>query len=410
MGRTEQKIPELVAPAGDMERLKTALHFGADAVYLSGKYFSLRSFSNNFTIPEMIEAVRSVHSRGKRIYLALNSFLRNRDLDPFRAFCDAVCAAGFDALIVSDPAAMEICREKMPDTPLHLSTQVNTLNSIAARYWLSQGVQRIILARELSLEEIGQVKNSSGSEIEIFIHGAMCMAYSGRCLLSLYLADREANQGSCTQPCRWKYALVEETRPGMYMPVEQDGQGTYILNSKDLCLLGCLPELIHSGVDAFKIEGRRKGIHYLAGVIKAYRWALDRYRDRPDRYKLPAVSVQELSKLNHREYTTGFLRPSHEETICSKTDSPVSLYLMAGVIKEIDSQGRFRVEVRGRMKTGERLELMGRGFPNPVFSLPVMKTLDHQDCLEAHAGTQVWIEMPVNAEPGDLLRKVPEES
>ena len=407
MGKSEQKLPELVAPAGDMQRLQTALHFGADAVYLSGKHFSLRNFSKNFTLPELEEAVDTVHHLGKRIYLAMNSFLRNRDLDLFHTFCASVSTLGVDALIVSDPAALVICRDRMPDTPVHLSTQANTLNSLAATYWFSQGVGRIILARELSIEEICRIKKDTGGELEIFVHGAMCMAYSGRCLLSLYLSDREANQGFCTQSCRWKYALVEETRPGMYLPVEEDGQGSYIMNSKDLCLLGCLPELIRSGVDAFKIEGRRKGIHYLAGVVKAYRWALDSYREDPARYRLPEVSQEELSKLNHREYTTGFARPSEEETICSETDNPESSYLMAGLVRESVSPGWFRVDVRGRIRTGEHLERMGKTFPNPVFCLSAMKTLDHQDCCEAHAGTQVWMELPVKSEPGDLLRKHP---
>ncbi len=409
MGKPKQGIPELVAPAGDMEKLKTAIHFGADAVYLSGKEFSLRSFSKNFTLPEMDEAVRFVHSQDKRIYLAANSFLRNRDLDLFRSFAQAVAPIGFDAVIISDPAALQICRECLPATALHLSTQVNTLNAMSARHWFAQGFSRIILARELSLEELNIIKRDAPGEIEIFVHGAMCMAYSGRCLLSLYLADREANQGSCTHTCRWSYALMEETRPGEYFPIEQDDQGTYILNSKDLCLLEFLPQLVENGLDALKIEGRMKGIHYLAGVIKAYRWALDRFIEDPDNYRLPDECREELNKLNHRDYTTGFARGEHEDTICSASNTPVSPYLMAGIIEDRRSDGWHRVGVRGRIKEGDSLEKVGRTFPNPVLTIEAMKTLDGKGCHEAHPGTEVLIQLPSEAVPGDILRISVEE-
>jgi len=282
---------------------------------------------------------------------------------------------------------------------------MNTLNRDAAEYWFSQGVRRIVLARELSLEEIMELKRETKGEIEIFVHGAMCMSFSGRCLLSLYLADREANQGSCTQSCRWKYAIVEEKRPGMYLPIEEDGYGTYILNSKDLCLLGCLPELILSGVDAFKIEGRQKGIHYLATVVRAYRWAMDHYKENPDGYHVPSLCLEELSKLNHREYTTGFLESEREASISFKSDTPVSPFLMAGVILTPGEDGWWSVDVRGSIRLGDRLEHIGRRLPNPVFEVSRMKTDEDQDCHEAHSGTKAWIHLPIAAEPGDLLRR-----
>lgn len=405
MGTPEPRIPELIAPAGDMERLETALHFGADAVYLSGKQFSLRTFSKNFTLPELAEAVRRVHDRGKRAYLAVNGFVRNRDISLLRSFVEAVAPMGFDAVIVSDPGVFALCREEMPATPLHLSTQANTTNVISARHWFDQGVRRIIPARELSLEEIREIKEATDGEIEVFIHGALCMAYSGRCLLSLYLAGRDANQGLCAQACRWRYALVEEKRPGLYLPIEEDEQGAYILNSKDLCLLGLLPELIRSGVDGLKIEGRRKGIHYLAAVIKAYRWAMDLYRENPADYELPEVCWEEIRKVSNRDYTSGFLNGEEDSSIFLGEDRPNQTCTLAGVILDRGEDGWAHVEIRGRIMVGDTLEQMGESLPNPIFSLSAMKTLEHAECREAHEGDRVKVQLPARARPGDLLRK-----
>jgi putative protease len=388
-----------------MERLRTALHFGADAVYLSGKQFSLRTFSKNFSLPELDEAVRTVHAAEKRAYLAANGFVKNQDLAHLRSFVKEVAPMGFDGVIVSDPAALEVCRKAMPDTPLHLSTQANTTNVLAARHWFDQGFRRIILARELSLEEIREIKGQTTGEIEVFVHGALCMAYSGRCLLSLYLAGRDANQGLCTQSCRWRYALVEEKRPGEYIPVEEDAQGTYILNSKDLCLLGLLPELIASGVDALKIEGRRKGVHYLATVIKAYRWALDRYLEDPAAYRLPAVCWEEIHKVSNREYTTGFLNGEGDSSFCMERERPRPSCTLAGVIRDPGRDGWAAVEVRSRLAVGDTLEQLGVSFPNPVFCLSAMKTEEEGPCREAHEGDRVWVQLPARAATGDLLRK-----
>ncbi len=405
MAPSRERRPELIAPAGDMERLKTALHFGADAVYLSGKGFSLRTFSRNFTLPELAEAVRCVHGNGKRAYLAANSFLRNDDLNPLRSFLEAASPMGFDGVIVSDPAVFDLCREIMPSVPVHLSTQANITNERAARYWFAQGVRRIILARELSLDEIRGIRQKTEGEIEIFVHGALCMAYSGRCLLSLYLAGRDANQGLCTQSCRWRYALVEEKRPGVYLPIEQDDHGSYILNSKDLCLLGLLPELMRTGIDGFKIEGRRKGIHYLAAVIKAYRWAMDRYLEDPKSYELPPECREEILQVSNREYTSGFLKDREEPSICVDEEHALRRSSLAGVIEGGGKEGWFPVDVRGRLVIGDTLEQMGAGYPNPVFRLEHMKTLEDLECREAHAGDRVRIRLPAPAEPGDLVRK-----
>jgi putative protease len=288
---------------------------------------------------------------------------------------------------------------------VHLSTQANTTNVVSARHWFDLGVRRIILARELSLEEIRQIKQDTGGEVEVFVHGALCMAYSGRCLLSLYLADRDANQGLCTQTCRWRYALVEEKRPGEYLPIEEDDQGSYILNSKDLCLLGILPELIESGIDGFKIEGRRKGIHYLGAVIKAYRWAMDRYMEDPAGYRLPPDCWEEIQKVSNREYTSGFLTGEEEGSICLDEERPTPRSSLAGVIRRRDEDGWVSIEVRARIKIGDTLEQMGTAFPNPVFPLSHMKTLEEDEFTEAHEGDLVRIRLPTRAEPGDLLRK-----
>ena len=312
---------------------------------------------------------------------------------------------GFDAVIVSDPAVFELCRETMPSSPVHLSTQANTTNVLSARHWFDLGVRRIILARELSLEEIREIKKQTGGEIEVFVHGALCMAYSGRCLLSLYLADRDANQGLCTQTCRWRYALVEEKRPGEYLPIEEDDQGSYILNSKDLCLLGSLPELMQSGIDGFKIEGRRKGIHYLAAVIKAYRWAMDRYMEDPAGYRLPPDCWDEIQKVSNREYTSGFLTGEEEASICLDEERPSPRSTLAGIIRGRGQDGWVLVDVRARIMLGDTLEQMGTTFPNPVFPLSDLRTQDEEECPEAHEGEQVRIRLPAPAEPGDLLRK-----
>jgi putative protease len=288
---------------------------------------------------------------------------------------------------------------------VHLSTQANTTNVLSARHWFDLGARRIILARELSLDEIREIKKEAGGEIEIFVHGALCMAYSGRCLLSLYLAGRDANQGLCTQTCRWRYALVEEKRPGEYIPIEEDDQGSYILNSKDLCLLGMLPELIQSGVDGFKIEGRRKGIHYLAAVIKAYRWAMDRYLEDPAGYRLPPECWEEIQMVSNRDYTSGFLKAEEETSICLDEERPNRRSTLAGVVRERGPDGWVSIAVRARITIGDTLEQIGTTFPNPEFPLSHMKTLDEEECREAHEGEHVRVRLPARAEPGDLLRK-----
>ena len=273
------KKVELLAPAGNLEKLKIAVEYGADAVYFGGEMFSLRAGAGNMTIEEIKEGVAYAHNRGVRCHLALNVYAHNEDIEPLQAYLKEIKEIPIDAFIVSDPAVMHILKEEIPDAEIHLSTQANMTNYVTAAFWREQGVKRLVMARELTLDEIKEIRSKlpEDTELEAFVHGAMCISYSGRCLLSNFMTGRDANRGACAHPCRYKYRLEEEKRPGEYWPVDEDDRGTYIFNSKDLCMLEHLPALIEAGIDSFKIEGRMKSIFYIAHVIKAYRRALDAY-------------------------------------------------------------------------------------------------------------------------------------
>lgn len=301
------KIPELLAPAGNLEKLKVAIAYGADAVYLGGPKYGLRMRADNFSLAELSEAVTYAHSKKVKVYVAINIFAHNHDFDGLLEYLAKISDFGVDGIIAADPGVISFIRKNFPNLKIHLSTQANTTNKHAASFWEAQGVSRIVLARELSLEEITEVRKNTGAEIEVFVHGAMCIAYSGRCLLSKYMTGRDANQGDCAQSCRWRYALMEEERPGQYFPVSQDERGTYILSSRDLCLLEFIPDLAKAGVDSFKIEGRVKSVHYVATVVKIYRDALDNYGRERDDFSIVAEWLNELGKVSNREYTTGFL-------------------------------------------------------------------------------------------------------
>lgn len=305
------RIPELLAPAGNMERLETALRFGADAVYIGAKSMSLRNYADNFTYDELKKASRYTHELGKKIYVACNAFARDKDIDALEELLVCIQDAGADALIVNDPGVIRCAKRLAPGLPLHLSTQANTLNAEAAAFWHEQGIERIILARELSLDEARVIRERApaGLELEMFVHGAMCISYSGRCLLSNYLAGRDSNKGECAQPCRWTYELRETGSGGDFYPIEQDEKGTFLLNSKDLNLIEHLPEVLDTGVCSLKIEGRMKSIAYVAAVVNAYRMALDDIaaaacKGRP--WELKDAIREELTRASHRPYTTGF--------------------------------------------------------------------------------------------------------
>lgn len=354
------KKPELLAPAGDMEKLMMAVHYGADAVYLGGREFGLRAAAGNFTPEEMASAVKYAHEHGVKVYVTVNIFAHNRHLKGLPDCARELQRIGVDAVLVADPGVLLAVKGAAPDLPIHISTQANTTNWAAIRFWSAAGAERIVLARELSLEEIGEIRGKVKVELESFIHGAMCISYSGRCLLSNFLTGRSANLGECTQPCRWRYSLVEETRPGQHFPVEQDDAGSYIFNSQDLCMIEHIPELMESGIDSFKIEGRMKSVHYVATVVNAYRQAIDAYFDNPAGYVTNPEWMEEIMKVSHRDYTTGFFfgRPDlrGENYACDYR----RLYDFVGVVREYRPEnGLAVIEQRNRFQQGDELEFAG---------------------------------------------------
>ena len=357
------KRVELLAPAGDFEKLKIAIEYGADAVYFGGEMFSLRAGAGNMTVEEIREAVRYAHARNVRCHLALNVYAHNEDILPLQEYLKEIKDIPVDAYIVSDPAVMQLLRDEIPEAEIHLSTQANMTNYVTANYWREQGVKRLVMARELTLEEIRQIRENlpADTELESFVHGAMCISYSGRCLLSNFMTGRDANRGACAHPCRYKYRLEEEKRPGEYWPVDEDDRGTYIFNSKDLCMLEHLPELIGAGIDSFKIEGRMKSIFYIAHVIKAYRTAIDAYYQDPEGYAYDPEWAREMCKASHREFTTGFYfrKPTGEDQEYLTSDY-VREYSFVGLVKDYDAaSGIATVEQRNKMDLGDTIEVFG---------------------------------------------------
>ncbi|SHI91980.1 peptidase U32 family protein [Lutispora thermophila] len=355
--------PELLAPAGNFEKLKMALIYGADAVYLGGERFGLRAQAGNFTMEEIKEAVRLAHELGRKIYVTVNIIPHNEDLEGLSDYVKELDNIGVDALIFSDPGIFLIIKEAAPNMELHLSTQANNTNYKSAEFWYKQGVKRIVLARELSLIEIKEIIKKSPKELEFeaFIHGAMCISYSGRCLLSNYMVGRDANRGECAHPCRYKYYLVEEKRPGQYMPVEEDEKGTYIFNSRDLCMIEHIPELVNSGIKSFKIEGRMKSSYYIATVVGAYRKAIDQYFNDPNNYVTDKELIDEVYKASHREFSTGFYfgKPDNKGQIYENS-SYVRDYAFVGLVMDYDaSTGIATIEQRNKMSLGEEIEIIG---------------------------------------------------
>ena len=397
---------ELLAPAGNFEKLKIAIHYGADAVYVGGRDYSLRNQADNFTEAQLREAVAYTHGHGARIYVALNVFARNGDLPGLIRFIDTLAALRPDGIIVSDPGVVRLIRQRTPGLPIHLSTQANTTNHLSARFWQEQGVARINAARELSLTEVAELAAADGPEIEVFVHGAMCIAYSGRCLLSSYLTGRDGNQGLCTQTCRWPYRVTEETRPGQYFPLEEDGRGSYVFSSRDLCMLDHLPALIRSGVRALKIEGRMKGIHYLATVVGTYRQALDAYYHDPDHYRPPPRWQKEVAAVSRRELSTGFyfgdpsqIEPQYGEPRRGNIHIFIAKVVQAGPGELVT------VEVRNRLTPGMAVEVLSPR--QPVRPDRIESIRDDADCpLDvAHPGQIVQLRLRRSCQPWDLIRE-----
>lgn len=358
---------ELLAPAGDLEKLKTAIIYGADAVYFGGEMFSLRAGAGNLTIPEIEEAMEFIHSHGKKGYMTINIYPHNDDIEPLKSYLHKIRHIPIDAFLISDPGVMTLVKEIIEDAEIHLSTQANTTNYMSANFWVKQGVTRIVAAREMSLKEIQSLRANlpDNIEIEAFVHGAMCISYSGRCLLSNYMVGRDANRGACTHPCRWKYHLVEEKRPGEYLPVEEDDRGTYIMNSRDLCMLDCLPDMINAGITSLKIEGRMKSMFYVATVISAYRAALDKYLENPEEYVYDETWFTEMCKASHREFTHGFFynKPTDKDQNYLTSDY-VRDYSFVGLVKGIEEEtGMTVIEQRNKFSVGDTVEIFGPMVP-----------------------------------------------
>lgn len=403
-------IPELLAPAGTMEKLKFAIRYGADAVYLGGEQFGLRAMAGNFDNDELAAALDLCHSNGVSAYLTINSYPDDHQLAALEQYLKRVAAFPFDAYIVADPGVLRMVRRISPEREIHLSTQANTINHESALFWQEQGVSRINLAREMTLDGIRTTINAVTIPCEVFVHGALCIAYSGRCLLSSALTGRSANQGACTQPCRWRYSLQEESRPGTYLPIEEDHHGTFIFNSKDLCLLEQLPELISAGVAALKIEGRMKGVHYLAGVLRVYRAALDAYARDPAQYRTDPAWLEELAAVSNRGYTTGFLFGDPRDVGQSYQAGYQRTHQLVGVVDAVyPENGTGMVTVKNRFRCGDQLELIGPHLKALVFTagnLLVEHSAD--DILSSaevvHPNQRIVMPLPAGAAPDDLVR------
>jgi U32 family peptidase len=401
--------PELLAPAGNMEKLRTAVHYGADAVYLGGRAFGLRNLADNFSISEMAAALDFCHERGVRVYLTVNSYPHNDALERLERYLAEVAELPFDAYIVADPGVMELAREISPRRELHLSTQANTINWRSARFWRTQGISRVNLARETTLEAIAETVAKSGLDVEVFVHGALCISYSGRCLLSSAMAGRDANQGECAHPCRWNYHLVEEKRPGEFFPLHEDESGTFIFNSRDLCLLEHLPAIVSSGVASLKIEGRMKGINYVASVLRVYRQALDEYAADPAGYRCRPEWLEELAKLSHRGYTTGFLFGAPRDVGQEYTSAYIRSHEFVGLVEELREDGSAVVGVRNRISVGDELEFVGPGMRSHRLRLDGFLLLapegGTQEGDAANPNQRIIVRPPFSVEPFDLIRR-----
>lgn len=396
--------PELLAPAGNFEKLQAALIYGADAVYFGGKNFSLRAFGDNFTRDEILRAVEFTHSRKKKIYAAVNIFAHNADLDALADYLKFLDYAGVDAVLVSDLGVLSLAKET--NLKIHVSTQANVTNWQAAKFFHELGASRIVLARELTCAEILEIKNSCAAELEIFVHGAMCISYSGRCWLSKFLTGRDANQGACTHSCRWKYNLVEETREGEFFSVGENERGSYVMNSKDLCLLPNLDKVIQSGVASLKIEGRMKSINYVAGVVKVYRAAIDSYFDNPNDFKIRDEWLEELNKVAHRPYTTGFFLSDGKPTEIYSTSKPSRSSEFLGIVRAFDaSTMTATIEQRGKFELNQRVEFFQPTRKTFSQIITSMHGEDGQEIFSApHAQQLVKISVTEPVEIWSLMR------
>ncbi len=405
---------ELLAPAGDLEKLKTAIDYGADAVYFGGEAFSLRAGAGNLTREEMIEGIKYAHDRGRTCHLTLNIFPHNYDMQDIEEYLHSVKDLGIDAFIVSDPGTIMMLREIMPDAEIHLSTQANLTNYKTAEFWAKQGVKRVVMARELSLEEMKTMREKIPPylDTEAFIQGAMCISYSGRCLLSNFMVERDANKGECAHPCRWKYKLVEEKRPDEEYPIYEDERGTYIMNSKDLSMIQHIPELIETGISSAKIEGRMKSAFYVATVVGVYRRAIDEYYKDPENYQLKEEWLTELKKVSHRDFTTGFyFDKADNEAQNYSTSAYTREYDFVGKVLSYDEEtGVATVEQRNKMVLGDEIEIFGPYTDFWTQTLSYLKDEDGNDLESAPHPQQILkIKMDNPVKENFMLRKKKEK-
>ena len=405
----ERKV-ELLVPAGSLEVLKVAVDYGADAVYIGGQAYGLRAKADNFSIEEMKKAVKYAHAKNAKVYVTANIFAHNYDIEGMKAYFEQLKDTGVDAVLVSDPGIFMLAKETMPDMELHISTQANNTNYLTYNFWYNMGAKRVVTARELSLVEIKQIREHipEDMEIESFMHGAMCISYSGRCPLSSYFTGRDANRGACTHPCRWKYHIVEETRPGEYMPVNEDDRGTYIFNSKDLCMIEHIPEMIDAGIDSFKIEGRMKTALYVATVARTYRKAIDDYMESPELYRSNMEYYKsEIAKCTYRQFTTGFY--------FGKTDQDSQIYdnntyikncTYIGNVQEVTEDGLVAFEQKNKFSVGEEIECMNFDGTNTVCRVEEIYN-DRMEPMESapHPKMQLYVKLDRPVSAGMILRR-----
>lgn len=404
-----RKKPELLCPAKDLEVLKTAVDFGADAVYIGGEAYGLRARAKNFTPEEMAEGIAYAHARGKKVHVTANILAHNADLSGAAAYFRELEELRPDAVLVADPGMFMLARENCPDVDIHISTQANNTNSATFRFWAAQGAKRVVCARELSLNEIREIRRDvpQDLEIEAFVHGAMCISYSGRCLLSSYFTGRDANRGACTHPCRWKYAVMEESRPGEYLPIEENERGTFLFNSRDLCMIDHIPELLDAGLDSLKIEGRMKTALYVATVARTYRKAIDDCTESEEKYRenLPWYR-EEIKKCTYRRFTTGFYfgRPDADSMVYD-SNTYVSESVWLGIVEDVDERGRVKFMQRNKFRVGDEIEIMepdGTDIRTRVLSLTTEEGESVPDA--PHPQQILWAELDRSARRGDLLR------
>ncbi|MEE0421565.1 MAG: U32 family peptidase [Lachnospiraceae bacterium] len=409
------RTPELLIPASSLEVLKTAVIFGADAVYIGGEAFGLRAKAKNFTKEDMQEGIDFAHKHGVKVYVTANILAHNHDLEGVEVYFKELQEMKPDALIIADPGVFAIAKSVCPEIERHISTQANNTNYATYRFWYEQGAKRVVSARELSLAEIREIRDKipEDMEIETFVHGAMCISYSGRCLLSNYFTGRDANRGACTHPCRWKYSVVEETRPGEYMPVYENERGTFIFNSKDLCMIEHIPELLDAGIDSLKVEGRMKTALYVATVARTYRRAIDDYQKDPELYRKNLLWYREqISNCTYRQFTTGFFfgRPD-EHTQIYDSNTYVKEYTYLGIVGEKNARGLYRIEQRNKFFVGETIEVMKPDGRNLEVRVKCITDEEGQEQESApHPKQVLYIDLGIEMEQYDILRRKEMES